>query len=286
MIDGGSSRQPALRDWLALIGVYAGLFAVISGLEAAAYGVDLVRRCYAKNGVELVALSVLCAGVILIPTLLLSPQRWRWAMLALAFIGCDWAVRSSFPHLGPFRVYFWNWQGRIVTLLGIAGFLALGNSLTLSEVGITSRLRKGWWRPLLAYAALAAAVWVFYHRCGRPIWHPQTFWFQATMPGLAEELALRGVLLAMLTRAIAPRREPDETSVIGPAIVSSLVFGITHIIDVSPELGLTIRWARMHTAAGGLLFWWIRHRTGSVWPAVVVHNLANLQLMADYETWS
>ena len=49
MIDAGSSRQPALRDWL--LGV-CGLFALISGLERLLTALTWSAMLY-QNGVEL-----------------------------------------------------------------------------------------------------------------------------------------------------------------------------------------------------------------------------------------
>jgi len=83
--------------------------------------------------------------------------------------------------------------------------------------------------------------------------------------GLSEELMFRGVLLQGLRHSMA----------IWPAIlVTSLLFGAIHSLNVFTTGHLLP--ALMQSGAAllsGLLFIAIRLRTGSLWPAIVVHGL-------------
>lgn len=277
--------RPVRRDWLS-IAVYVVLLASLSAVEAAAYGIDVLRRCYLKTGTELVVLGALCTLPLCAAMIFTRRQEWRWILLAALLIGCNWSVQSSFPPLGPFRSFYWNWQGRLLATAGILGFMAANKSLTFQEIGVTSGLKPRWWLPLSVYVALSAFTWIVFDGCGRPLWDPQTFWFQATMPGLHEELVERGILLALLTRAFG-LGQPSALGAFGwPAVLTSINFGLSHIVELSEPIHVTLQWTRLHTAVAGLLFCWIRAGTGSIWPAVVVHNLMNLQAMARYERWT
>jgi membrane protease YdiL (CAAX protease family) len=83
--------------------------------------------------------------------------------------------------------------------------------------------------------------------------------------GLSEELMFRGVLLQGLRHSMA----------IWPAIlITSLLFGAIHSLNVFTTGHLLS--ALMQSGAAllsGLLFIAIRLRTGSLWPAIIVHGL-------------
>jgi len=74
---------------------------------------------------------------------------------------------------------------------------------------------------------------------------------------VAEELLFRGVLFGALRR----RTSPTVT-----VIVTAVVFGVYHV-EPGPAAACTVM---------GLVLGWLRHRTGSIWPAVVMHATNNL----------
>jgi membrane protease YdiL (CAAX protease family) len=83
--------------------------------------------------------------------------------------------------------------------------------------------------------------------------------------GLSEELMFRGVLLQAFRRTVS----------IWPAVwLTTLVFGAIHILNVfmTGELRAALIQSTA-AAASGLLFIALRLRTGSLWPAIVVHGL-------------
>ncbi|HSQ07083.1 MAG TPA: CPBP family intramembrane glutamic endopeptidase [Chromatiaceae bacterium] len=83
--------------------------------------------------------------------------------------------------------------------------------------------------------------------------------------GLSEELMFRGILLQALRHRMA----------IWPAIlVTSLLFGAVHSLNVFATGHLLTAVVQSGAALlSGLLFIAIRLRTGSLWPAIVVHGL-------------
>lgn len=93
-----------------------------------------------------------------------------------------------------------------------------------------------------------------------------------------EELAFRGVLLALVARS---------TSVGAAVAVSSLLFGLWHILPTLPTLdanGLArsagarvaaVSGAVLFTAVVGVAFCWLRYRTGSLVAPAVIHASAN-----------
>ena len=80
-------------------------------------------------------------------------------------------------------------------------------------------------------------------------------------PAFFEEIAFRGLLLSKL------RRLTSSTQAIW---VTTLLFGIIHFDIVAMAIFLIpLAWA-----AG-----WLTHRTGSLWPAMIVHFLHNAGIL-------
>jgi len=130
-------------------------------------------------------------------------------------------------------------------------------------------------------------------------WHERLFY--ALVPGLEEELFYRGVLLGMLgpvfSRSI---RLPGAYTTWG-GLASALLFGLGHVIKITPihffisdllagghathQAGLWLALFYfspidlLYPFAMGLLFLWVRARTGSVWVAAASHCLGNAALV-------
>ena len=85
-----------------------------------------------------------------------------------------------------------------------------------------------------------------------------------------EELLFRGVIFALLARLL-----PWQA-----LALNALLFGAMHLIHGVMDGDWV---AAMHqalvTTAGGLLFVAVRHRTGSLWCAIVLHMLVNLSII-------
>ncbi|AWM33555.1 hypothetical protein DDQ68_12630 [Hymenobacter nivis] len=60
------------------------------------------------------------------------------------------------------------------------------------------------------------------------------------MPGLTEELAFRGVLLALLDRTFTERVRVLGADVGRGTVSSSLVFGLCHGLRVGPDLHVAL----------------------------------------------
>lgn len=98
------------------------------------------------------------------------------------------------------------------------------------------------------------------------------FAYQATMPGVGEELFLRGLVLGALL--VAARRGRAKRGRDWIAVVAAAVpFGLLHLFE---HEGLDLLWRFTYTAFAGVLLGWLRVATGSLLPAVIAHNLINV----------
>ncbi|HVV81579.1 MAG TPA: CPBP family intramembrane glutamic endopeptidase [Kofleriaceae bacterium] len=84
--------------------------------------------------------------------------------------------------------------------------------------------------------------------------------YVAVIPAVTEELLFRGAILGGLTDVLT-----DRTAL----IASSLVFAIAHLSVPS----------MVHLTALGLVLGWLRLRSGSLWPGVLLHAAYNAALL-------
>jgi hypothetical protein len=207
-----------------------------------------------------------------------DPQRRAWALVAIAGGVLYLALRDVPPLATAGRVAGedWNWGGHLLALAGMLALAALlirRTGLAPRELGFASPAHLG-----LAVRVVAAALLVSFPvhviTAGRIEPIPAGTWlFVATMPGLAEEVAFRGVLLAAAERAAPAARVVAGVPVsLGAALLTAAFvglhgFGVGMLVSVLP---------------GSLLYLWLRLRTGSLLVPVVAHNLWNLTVLAAH----
>lgn len=208
-----------------------------------------------------------------------------WLVVALFFFAAYFAALNFLGDFIPVRDYFgaldWNWGGKIA---GIATSIVLLIGLWLigrkppRESGVTLKQDPGALLPaLIATAVLVGAS------IGLEILFddgvstdPERLWFQATMPGLDEELHWRGVFLLAMNEAVRGGR----LNVLGAplswgGLLTVLLFGLGHGVAVQDgEFGFSLL-AIAVTGGFGLGLLWIRERTGSIVIPIIAHNLIN-----------
>ena len=227
------------------------------------------------------ALVVVCtAPVVALGLATARGRRWGAAALFLVLLFVDGLVVSAPSAFGVGLIpgASWNWTGKAASVVLMVGAVAVG-LVSREAAGLTVRQRAGSVRPAAlvtaALVALGAAIgWAF--GGGGPL-RPEALAYQLTAPGVAEEVALRGVLFALAHRAFA---EPDgDLASWRTALATTLAFAFTH----SPALvhGAVVfePLPFLLPLVGGVALWWLRERTGSVvWP-VLAHNGLNAAIV-------
>jgi hypothetical protein len=223
------------------------------------------------------ALAVAAAAMLLLAAWRSRPRR-AWALVTIAGAILYFALRElpQFVLHAPAQVQGWNWSGHLLALAGMLLFAVM----LARRLGLEAR-DFGFVRPAnlrLAAAVCAAALIASYllHTVtgGRLEKIPAATWlFVAIMPGLVEEIAFRGVLLAAAERAAPAARSIAGVPVsVGAALLTAAFvglhgFGIGMVVSVLP---------------GALLYLWLRLKTGSVVMPIVAHNLWNLAVLAAH----
>ncbi|MGL4175557.1 MAG: CPBP family intramembrane glutamic endopeptidase [Dermatophilaceae bacterium] len=169
----------------------------------------------------------------------------------------------------PFRM---NWVMQAAIL--IAGlFLLFAFRRWIPRTGL--RLPDTPWLVVVVVcvaACLAVFVPIDFIVSGSAVERPglEEFAFQATMPGLAEEVAFRGALLGVLLPAFSSTRTVVGMPVNAAILLQALPFAILHLPD-----GLT---AGLVTFALGVILGSLRVKFDSLIPCIIFHNLYNVSV--------
>jgi len=223
---------------------------------------------------------ILAASVPLIAIAMWSSRaRAWWPLLAFVALFVLDDLVLVLPRIGPFVAPSWNWQGKLLEVAGVLALAATVRGLSLRDIGATSPLRAGWRTAALVAGGVTLALpLAFLLGLGaRDQLTVEGWWFQATMPGLAEELVFRGVFLTLLDRAFGRPWRIAGAEVGWGTIVTALVFAGVHAVDVDRSGALHVEpLFAIGPFIGSLFAGWARARMGSLVPLIVIHNVSNL----------
>ncbi|QKG54471.1 CPBP family intramembrane glutamic endopeptidase [Hymenobacter sp. BRD67] len=190
-----------------------------------------------------------------------------------------------------------NWTTKVVALL-VSILCLLAGWVTADETGLRgpSRASLRVVVPVVGLVLLVLFADAYFSRHAfAPLWwHEQLFY--AIVPGLEEELFYRGILLGLLGRVFPHTIPLPGTRTSWGGLVGVLLFALGHGIRFWSVSLLGNGWQTLTHAwwwqsllhfpfpdaayygLMGLLFLWVRERTGSVWAAVASHCLVNTAL--------
>lgn len=175
----------------------------------------------------------------------------------------------------------WNWTGKVASLLIALIFILLFKPLTSKEFGLTTKMNWTNANPiLLICTAYFFLRFLIYYTATKQItpFHTETILFQATLPGLEEEIVFRGILLTLLNRVFArPKWTLAKVPFGWAAILTSVLFGLTHGIFFDNNFHLQFNaFIILRIAFDGFLFALLVEKTKSLISSIWFHNLINL----------
>ena len=198
-----------------------------------------------------------------------------FALVGAVYLGLDDLV-TGLPQ--TFRVLGvpgarWNWSGKILSLL-FSALVMVALRLSPAAVGLTRPHRFGRMGVLaLAFAVVWGASLGLLFKPGQATL--ETLAFQATMPGLSEELVYRGICPALLL-GVVQRREPGPGLSWAVILATAVAFGLWHGLGYSRgHLGFDAMSAVV-PFVGSIAIGWLRFRTGSLLVPTLVHGIANV----------
>ena len=218
---------------------------------------------------------VLTTGLILVVSPFASERRIAplGAFVVLSLLD---ALCLLVPLLNGWRIGQWNWIGKFASIaLGFAAILLL--QLKNTELGlILPRSRRSWLASaagLLIGLLLTTLFVLLFGPNPKP--DLPTLAYEATMPGIDEELWFRGVYMALLVRGF-PRVRFEMPRWMGPLVITSLQFTAVHVVTLDHgHLGLSMM-AALSVLPFGILLAATRVASGSLLGGVLTHNVTNV----------
>jgi membrane protease YdiL (CAAX protease family) len=197
-----------------------------------------------------------------------------FGVLFAAYVGLDDVVTGlpSLVHATSVIPSNWNWDGKIYSLL-LSVVVILAFRIDRTAVGLTLRQDK-LKSSLLAVFLLTLLSFSlgFLFKPAPP--NLETVAFQALMPGLAEEIAYRGIAPALLLGLIRSKPASDDVSW-AAILITGIAFGIWHGIGYSHSKLSFDAMSALFPLIGGVAYGWLRFRSGSLLLPVVAHGLGN-----------
>jgi membrane protease YdiL (CAAX protease family) len=180
-------------------------------------------------------------------------------------------------HLAVMESLKFNWSGKVLAICLTLAMMKLIPGSSASEMGLTLRQNSGSLKPSIIVAiALCIFAWGVIWLVGNNN-EPtiERLLYQATLPGLDEELFFRGLLFAVFLRAF-PAISPISRNGYWPAAaVVTFLFAAGHALIFNKGSLAFDPLLLIYAALLGYGLLWIRQRTGSLLLPVLVHNIIN-----------
>ncbi|MEJ0104567.1 MAG: CPBP family intramembrane glutamic endopeptidase [Bacteroidota bacterium] len=223
--------------------------------------------------------------IIIILVVLIKPKKDNYLKYLLLFAGIfiaeslisGWAASYPFTNLG----LQYNWIGKLSALLFLLLLVFVVKVISKKDAFATFEMNTSGSKKILAlalaYLLIRFSIY-FFTQTDKAVFHTEAILFQATLPGIEEELLFRGILLGLLNKIFTNKSFKFLDVNFGwGVILTSLLFGLVHGLHVGDTMHLDINgFAIGRTLADGFLFALLTEKFKSIVPAIIFHNLLNL----------
>jgi len=233
--------------------------------------------------------ALVTAAVIVVPTILmvigfrlygrkveLAPLLWAGFAFLVYFLLLR--SRGVVPNPVFMDELTLNWFGKTLSLAGTIAMLYFLPRVGFRAAGLTWKQNKGSPSPVLRSGGLVLLFTTggAFLVASSPNTSLENLLWQATMPGLDEELFMRGLVLLLFHQAFGKGLNVMGAETGWGFWLAVAIFGLIHGVTVQGgELAVNL-WAIVGTGFMGFVLTWMRERTGSLVIPIVFHNISNV----------
>ena len=175
----------------------------------------------------------------------------------------------------------WNWSGAFLAFVLALIFVVYHSKQIREDIGFTTKFNKN---------TLKSGIWIFlgfllFDFIFKMIIFPkegefnlEQFMFQATMPGLSEEIVYRGILLWILTKAFVPSKVINGIMFGWGFIIVTFTFAMVHGVALTKTMEIKIDYITIAyiTLITSLSLGILRKFSGNLILPTIGHNVVNL----------
>lgn len=200
---------------------------------------------------------------------------FAFGLLFAAYLGLDDLVTglpsgsSTFSFTGG----EWNWSGKIYSLV-LSVMVVIGLGIKPKALGLTLSQRN------LKASLIALFLFTLWGFSLGLLFKPsvpsvETLAFQASMPGIVEELVYRGIAPAILLGLIRGK-EPSQGIPWAVVLITAIMFGIWHGLSYSDAAFSFDPMSALFPFIGSIVGGWLRFNSGSLLFPILAHSFANV----------
>ncbi len=233
--------------------------------------------------------ALLTAAVLAIPTIVLvigfklAGRKVEWAPLLWAGFACLvyfllLRSRGDIPNPAFMDELNRNWFGKTLSIAGTLVMLYFLPRVGFRDAGLVWKQNEGSLEPVLRTSGLVILFMTFasFVIAYSPNTSMENLLWQATMPGIDEELFFRGLLLLLLHQAFGKGLNIWGAETGWGFWLVTVTFGLLHGVTIEGgdiDVDITVT---MGTGFMGFILTWMRERTGSLVVPVLFHNVSNV----------
>lgn len=233
--------------------------------------------------------AFLTAGIFVVPTILLviafrlTGRKVEWVPLlwaGFAFLVYFLLLRSR--HVIPNPVFMdeltLNWFGKTLSILGTIAMLYFLPRVDFRAAGVTWTQNKDSFGPVIRTGGLVLLFTTggAFLVAATVDTSPENLLFQAIMPGLDEELFMRGLLLLLFHQAFGKGLRIWGVDTGWGFWLGVAIFGLLHGLTVESGAIAMSFWTILGTGFMGFILTWMRECTGSLVVPILFHNISNV----------
>ena len=233
--------------------------------------------------------ALLTAAVLVIPAIVLvigfklAGRKVEWVPLLWAGFACLvyfllLRSRGEIPSPAFMDGLDRNWFGKTLSIAGTLVMLYFLPRVGFRDAGLVWTQDEGSLRPVIQTGGLVILFMtcVSFLFAYSPNTSIENLLWQATMPGIDEELFFRGLLLLLLHQAFGKGLNIWGAETGWGLWLVTVTFGLLHGVTIEAgdiDVDITVT---MGTGFMGFILTWMRERTGSLVVPVLFHNVSNV----------
>lgn len=205
--------------------------------------------------------------------------------LMIGFVDCLFhTLTMTFPDIQLIKTYIWhnnlifNWSTKLYSIaFSLILLIPLKKILTPDDLGLRFKQNE---KSIIFSLLLVIFFFIVASTLGilsaKVKFDSNPLFYTAIMPGLAEELMYRGLLLALLNKIFERKFKVLGTNFGWGAILTSIAFGLIHGFHLGDNFQIHLDFMTIFlTGCYGFLFALMRERSGSLIFPILGHSTAD-----------